>query len=264
MTQLSTSPVALHYRESGEGQRAVLLLHGVFGSGDNLGSVARALAADYRVISVDLRNHGSSPWSQTMDLSAMAMDVVALLDRLALPRAALLGHSLGGKVAMQVAMQHPARVARLVVADIAPVVYPPTHQAVFAGLAALDAAPPASRQAGDELLARHVTEPGVRQFLLKNLQRRDDGSYGLRLNLTALQAHYAELRAAPVGEPYAGPCLFIKGERSDYITDAHRGAMQTCFPQHRLAVVAGTGHWLHAEKPTEFNALVAEFLAEAD
>ena len=182
----------LNYVSQGSGQ-PVVLMHGMFGSLSNLGVVGRALADQYQVIAVDMRNHGESPHSMTMDYPAMAVDIVELLDDLALPKAHLLGHSMGGKVAMQVALNQPDRVASLMAADIAPVTYQPDrHGGVLAGLSALAEARPSSRQQADQLLAQHVSEPGVRAFLLKNLRRADDGRFDLLLYLDGILANYHE------------------------------------------------------------------------
>jgi esterase len=249
----------LHYSEQGSGAITVVLLHGLFGSGDNLGALARALAPDYRVISVDLRNHGRSPHSATMTLAELAGDVLALLDALAVERAHLVGHSLGGKVAMQLALSAPARVGRLVCADIAPVQYAPHHHGIFAGLQAVDLAALNQRGEADAVLARDIDEVPVRQFLLKSLYR-DEGGFHWRFDLAALIANYKEVLAAPEGEPFEGPTLFIKGGDSDYLLPEHADRVKALFPNFRVKVIEGTGHWLHGEKPVVFNKLVKDFL----
>jgi esterase len=249
----------LHYSEQGEGPATVVLLHGLFGSGDNLGALARALAADHRVVSVDLRNHGRSPHSATMTLAELANDVAALLDARALERADVIGHSLGGKVAMQLALSEPARVRRLVCADIAPVRYAPHHAEIFAGLQAVDLASLQQRSDADAILARHVDQLPVRQFLLKSLYR-DDRGFHWRFDLPALIANYGEVLAAPQGEPFDGETLFIKGGLSDYLLPEHEAQVRELFPHFRVKVIEGTGHWLHGEKPVVFNKLVKDFL----
>ncbi|WP_438952123.1 alpha/beta fold hydrolase [Porticoccus sp.] len=254
----------LNYITQGSGQ-SVVLMHGMFGSLSNLGVIGRALADQYQVIAVDMRNHGESPHSMTMDYPAMAADIVELLDDLALHKAHLLGHSMGGKVAMQVALNQPDRVASLIAADIAPVAYrPDRHGGVLAGLSALAEARPGSRQQADRLLAQHVSDPGVRAFLLKNLHRAEDGHYDLLLYLDGILANYDEtLTLAPTGAPFPGPTLFIKGADSAYIQEKHRAEILRLFPHAQLKVMDNTGHWLHAEKPDTFNRIVVDFLAEA-
>jgi esterase len=252
--------VKLAYREQGAGAVPVLLLHGLFGAGDNLGALARQIAVQRRVLMVDLRNHGQSPHAPTMTLAEMADDVRVLLDDLAIERVDLVGHSLGGKVAMQFALQHPARVRRLVVVDIAPVAYPRGHDAVFAALHAVDLATVQNRRDAEAMMAPVIAEPMLRQFLLKSLDRRDSG-FAWRFNLPALEVNYEDLRAAPWGQSFRGPTLFVRGELSDYIAPMHESALFALFPGARIETIAGAGHWVHGENPALFNRLVEAFLA---
>lgn len=251
----------LHYTLHGDAGQPVVLLHGLFGSGDNLGALARDLAADCRVISADLRNHGRSPHAASMSLAEMAADVAVLLDALGIEAADIVGHSLGGKVAMQLALNEPARVRRLVSADIAPVRYEPHHHGIFAGLQAVDLTTLRQRGEADAVLARFVEEMPVRQFLLKSLYR-DDAGFHWRFNLPALVDNYEQVLAAPVGQPFAGPVLFIKGGRSDYLLPEHEPVARALFPHFKVKVIEGTGHWLHGEKPAVFNKLVRDFLIQ--
>jgi len=257
--------VKFNYQIQGSGQ-PVVLMHGMFGSLSNLGLVARALMDRYQVIAVDMRNHGESPHSMTMDYPCMADDIVELLDDLNIPQAHLLGHSMGGKVGMQVALNQPKRVSKLIVADIAPVDYKPDrHGGVLTGLSALAKARPTTRQRADQLLAEHVEEAGVRAFLLKNLLRAEDGHFDLRLYLEGILANYYDtLTLAPTGNPFSGPTLFIKGADSAYIQDKHRTEVMRLFPNAELKIIANAGHWLHAEKPDTFNRIVHNFLDDND
>lgn len=260
----------------------VILLHGLFGSLENLGVVARRLSQTHPVHSLDLRNHGRSPHAPGMTYREMAADVGAYMDRQQLPQAALLGHSMGGKVAMQLALDTPARVAKLIVADIAPVAYAPHHDQVLAGLRALELSALKSRSEADKALQSYVAEAPVRQFLLKNLQKEAAGGFSWRFNLDAIEDQYAEILAGPNvgenagestgesaeeragvsgGQAYSGPTLFIKGGESDYIQEEHREQVAQLFPQASLRVIAGAGHWLHAEKPDTFVTLCERFLA---
>jgi esterase len=254
--------VQLHARQSGEGA-AVVLLHGLFGSGPNLGALARALDDRFAVYSLDLPNHGRSGWLDEPDLAGMASSVLGWMDQERLAQVFLVGHSLGGKVAMELALSAPDRVRGLVVADIAPVDYPARHDAVFAALRAVSDANCTSRGEAARVLETYLEEEGVAQFLLMSLSRQD-GRMDWRFDRAGLERAYPALVAAPKGgREYRGPTLFLKGERSDYILASQRQQILSLFPAATLRVVAGAGHWLHAEKPALFNALVARFLDAA-
>lgn len=250
----------LHVQSLGEQGSPVLLLHGLFGAGDNLGALGRALSTRHRVLLVDLRNHGRSPHADDCSLAAMAADVAALQRRLDIGPSAVVGHSLGGKVAMQLALAAPAQVTRLVVADIAPVDYPVHHQLVFAALRSVDLTRVVKRSDADLQLAQQLADVALRAFLLKNLLRDEQGGYRWRLNLDALERNYSQFTVAPQGTPWPGPTLFIRGGNSDYIRPEHETAMRARFPTFELATIPGAGHWLHGERPAEFNRLVAAFL----
>ena len=239
-----------------------MLIHGLFGSLDNLGLLARPLSEQYRVISVDLRNHGASFHSGEMSYPQQGAHVIALLDQLGLEQVALVGHSMGGKVAMQVAKQAPARVDRLVVADIAPVAYPHArHQNVFAGLNATLERLPQSRSEAEAILAEHIEIPGVRQFLLKSFTKTQAG-WGWRFNVPALEHNYASIMGWPDDQTrFEGQTLFIKGGDSDYMQPQYTETVMAQFPAAKARIIAGTGHWLHAEKPALFNKLVVDFLS---
>ncbi|MBZ2170328.1 MULTISPECIES: alpha/beta fold hydrolase [Marinobacter] len=261
--------VDLNHRITGEG-KPLILMHGLFGSLENLGGIVRRLQDEWRIHALDLRNHGASPHSDSMDYPSMARDVLAYMDSQGLDKVSLLGHSMGGKVAMQIALMAPDRVEQVVVADIAPVDYHPRHDAVLEGLGSIDPAAVRSRQDADQTLSAHVAEAPTRQFLLKNLERvpREEQSEGgamfrWRLNLPVIQASYDNLTRAPEGEgPYTGPVLFIKGENSAYIQEKHRNEIQRLFPSAELRIIKDTGHWLHAEKADTFAALSRRFLAK--
>ena len=250
----------LNFNEQGQGH-AVIIMHGMFGSLSNLGNLARHLATHCRVISVDLRNHGDSPHESIMDIPSMANDIVQLMDDLALSEASLVGHSLGGKVAMQVALNYSDRVTKLIVADISPVAYGARQDATLDALVELSSANILSRADADMLVAKYVPDAQIRAFLLKNLSRNGEGNYSLKLNMQAIVANYSStLVAAPEGQPYQGLSLFLKGENSAYIQTKHRPIIDQLFPNNKLHVMAGVGHWLHAEKPDDFNANVAAFI----
>jgi esterase len=247
--------------ENSADKAPVILMHGMFGSLSNLGSLARALVPDYPVIAVDLRNHGDSPHDDQMTIPLMAEDIIELMDDLGLPEVHLVGHSLGGKIGMQVAQLWPDRVCSLVVADIAPVHYPQSNSHVVDALDQLQNSQIQSRKAADLIMADYIPDKPTRGFILKNLQPDDQGGYRLKLNVKSIVANYSDsLVEAPDGPPYQGPCLFLKGELSAYIQDKHRPLIKSLFPASQLEVIAGAGHWLHAEKPEEFNNLVIAFL----
>ena len=247
--------------EGQDSSPAVILIHGMFGSLSNLGVLARSLVADYQVISVDLRNHGDSAHESLMDLPSMAADIVELMDDLELSSATLIGHSLGGKVSMQVALNSPERVCGLVVIDIAPVTYDARQDAALDALNLLAEHTVESRRDADALISEDIAEASVRAFLLKNLARKPEGDFRLKLNLASINQNYAStLVSAPIGHPYEGPALFLKGEHSAYIQEKHRPIIQRLFPHSQLEVVAETAHWLHAEKPETVNALIRAFI----
>lgn len=246
-----------------ESAPVVILLHGLFGMADNLGMVAKPLAEGFRVYSLDLRNHGRSFRADSMQFSEMAGDVERFMDSKDVSSAYLIGHSLGGKVAMQVALQAPKRVNALVIADIAPVAYLGSHDDVFAGLEAVDLKFIDSRRQAETILRDYIVDVGVRLFLMKSLYRDDAGIFAWRMNIHALHACYEQMRCAIHAEkPFSGPTLFIKGEQSSYISEQHRDAILNLFPAAKIKVIQNTGHWLHAEKTVAFNRLVKNFLEE--
>jgi esterase len=250
----------LHVRRAGEGP-PVVLLHGLFGSGANLGTLARSLRDRFSVYSPDLPNHGRSAWLEAPDLSAMADALRRWMTAEGLQGAHLVGHSLGGKVAMQMALEEPARVLSLVVADIAPVEYPPRHDGVFTALAAVADGHCASREAAAGLMARYIEDERVIQFLLSSLERGEGDSMAWRFDLRGIESAYRSLSAAPQGgDPYPGAVLFIKGGASDYIQEAHRETIRRLFPAASVTVMPECGHWLHAEKPQLFNGIVGRFI----
>ncbi|WP_148861495.1 alpha/beta fold hydrolase [Marinobacter fonticola] len=252
--------VDLHHRVVGEG-KPLVLLHGLFGSLENLGGVTQRLSDTWQVHALDLRNHGRSPHVEAMDYPAMADDVQRYLDKQKIERASVLGHSMGGKTAMELALAHPDRIERLIVADIAPVAYAPHHDTIIEGLTGLDLSAVKTRGDADKWLAEYVEIPAVRQFLLKNLVRSDEGGYGWRINLKAIEREYPQIAKGPTAQgPFDGPTLFLKGGESDYIQDSHRDTVSRLFPKATLRILPGTGHWLHAEKADLFAKLSRRFL----
>lgn len=254
----------LNYDIKGRGE-PIVLLHGLFGSLENLGVIARQLEGEYQVISIDLPDHGKSPFSEAFSFDQYAENVAETLHSINASSVNMLGHSLGGKVAMQLALTKPSLVKRLMVADIAPVRYSPRHQNVFNGLQNVDLQQINSRQEADTLMAEHITESGVRQFLLKSLYKTEEDSFAWRFNLEMLIRDYDLLSDAIVADTqYRARTLFIKGGNSDYITREHQSAIGSLFPHAEAKIINGTGHWLHAEKPNVFAGIVSRFLEDSD
>ena len=251
----------LHARTSGQGPD-VILLHGLFGQGSNLGSVSRALASDFRVHCLDLPDHGRSPWRAEASLPTYAQAVREWMDQHQLPAAHVLGHSLGGKVAMELAVTQPERVRKLVVADMAPVTYTEHHQQILEALQQVVRQQCETRAAAEALLSKVIDDPGVVGYLLMSLER-DAGHevYQWRFNLAGLADAYGRLREAPSDAgPFLGPTLFLKGSESAYIQAAHESEIQRRFPGSRLVTVEDAGHWLHVDQPDQFNSAVRAFL----
>lgn len=247
----------LHYQTTGEGQPLVLI-HGLFGSADNWGSIARHFAQHFQVISIDLRNHGRSPHSETQTYADMADDLLELCDALDLEQIYLLGHSLGGKVAMQFATQYPERVSKLIVVDMAMRAYADEHTHLMDAMQALDLSQLQSRSEVDKALSQTIPNLMVRQFLLTNLVKAGE-QLRWRINLPALKANYAKC-IAPIAVHFKKPCLFIRGERSHYVNESDVAEIQSQFPSSEI-VSLPTDHWVHAEQPELFIKAVEHFLS---
>lgn len=249
----------LHAVMSGAGPPLVLL-HGLFGAATNFAAVQKRLAAAHRVIGFDLRNHGGSPHDPTMDYGSMAADVLESLDAQGVAETALLGHSMGGKVAMHLALLQPGRIRRLVVADIAPVRYAPHFRDIAAAMRAIPLSPGLTRVDAAAQLAGAVSDPAVRGFLLQNLRFGAAPAWRIGLDAIADSLPAIEGWELPAGAQYAGPVLMLRGERSDYVQPAHRPAVRALFPAARFVSLRDAGHWLHADAPDAFVAVVEAFL----
>lgn len=250
----------LNYVKQGNGY-PTLLIHGLFGSWENLNGLAKSLQDDREVILVDVRNHGRSPHAESMNYLDIMNDFIELMDALDLTQFDVIGHSMGGKIAMLLALLHPNRVRRLVVLDVAPVTYDARHNSIFDALLSVPLGEIDGRKQADAILASSISEAGVRQFLLKSLHKNDEGNYRWRFNLEALHKHYADIVAFPsVDSQFTGPTLFVKGALSNYILPEHRSQITQYFPNSKARVISGTAHWLHAEKPQMVNQSVRDFL----
>ena len=237
----------------GPAGRPLLIAHGLFGSARNWGVIAKRLSAARTVITVDMRNHGQSPWYDSHSYADMAGDLAALIDQ----PTDLLGHSMGGKAAMVLALQSPALVRRLIVADIAPVTYTHSQDGPIAAMRQVDLANITSRSDAKAQLG--ALEPGVDDFLLQSLDMKERK---WRLNLDVLTAEMDKIIGFPeISGVFEGPTFFLSGGQSDYVQPDARPKIKTHFPAAKFARIPGAGHWLHAEKPREFEAAVAAFLA---
>jgi len=239
----------------------LILLHGLFGAAKNLGVIARGLAGQARVVSLDLRNHGDSPHGAAMDYPAMAEDVAETMAALGLPGALVVGHSMGGKTAMALALRRPALVRKLVVMDIAPVAYSHGYDSYVAAMRALPLTPALTRHEADAALASAVPEAPMRGFLLNNLILGAAPRW--RLGLQEIAAAMPALigwEDPPGAAPYTGPVLFLRGEASDYVRDSAWGEILKRFPGAVEKNIAAAGHWLHAEQPAAVIAALKEFL----
>lgn len=237
----------------------IFLLHGLFGSLSNLMQLANTLQENFDIILVDLRNHGRSPNNKEVSYKEMSNDIFELADYLSINRFSIAGHSMGGKVAMACALENPKRINNIVVADIAPVPYPDRHRAVFKGLMSIELAKLNSRQDADWQLSKYILEPGVRQFLLKSLQK-NGVLFEFLFNLNYLNKSYDKIRDWPYSQKsYHKPTLFIKGADSDYIKKEYQQITHQQFPSAKVKVILNSGHWLHAQKPQIFNRLVSTF-----
>jgi esterase len=236
----------------------VVLLHGLFGSLDNLGVLARPLAQRHQTVQIDLRNHGLSPHSAETGYNAMAGDVMALLDELSWHECIIVGHSMGGKVAMTLTEKMPDRIAALVVIDIAPVAYATRHHdQVFQALERVTAAGVTQRSEAAQIMRGMIDSEPTIQFLLKSFSPN-----GWRFNLDALHESYPALIGWREVPPWNGPALFIRGGLSPYLDESYGEAIRRQFPRARAHVVAGAGHWVHAEKPDTVNRAIDRFLTD--
>jgi len=239
----------------------LIILHGLFGSLDNWQTIARNLGQSYQVFTLDLRNHGRSPHSDIFNYAVMAEDLREFMAAQNLPRAYIMGHSLGGKTAMHFALRHPELVEKLIVVDMAPKAYPPVFAPIFKALLALDLASFRERSEIADALTPAIPEMALRQFLVKNVTRDDTGAFRWKMNLPVIHRNYGVLTAAiETDRTFSGPALFIKGELSNYLLEGDAALIHKLFSRATMKTIAHAGHWVHADAPEQLMKVVCNFL----
>jgi esterase len=253
--------IDLAHNAFGESGPAVIVLHGLLGSARNWTTISKRLGESRRVFALDLRNHGGSPWAASMTYDDMAEDVRRFIEQQGLEPVSVIGHSMGGKVAMRLALLYRDLVDRLVVVDVAPMVYNHSFDDYIDAMRGVDLARVTRRAEVDAALARTIPDFGVRAFLMQNLAR-NDGGFVWRPNLDAIAMSMDDIIGWPESGParFEGDTLVLAGERSEYVRPEHRPLFEELFPAVRLEWIEGAGHWVHAEKPEPFLERVAGFL----
>ncbi|GAB4333129.1 MAG: alpha/beta fold hydrolase [Flammeovirgaceae bacterium] len=242
----------LFFRRLGAG-KPLIILHGVFGNSDNWLTISKKIAERYEVFLLDQRNHGQSPHSEVFDYQAMTDDLLEFVEEHQLIEPIIVGHSMGGKVAMSFALQYPEKTGKLVVVDIAPRAYPPHHEAILKGLKNMPLAKLTTRQEADDFLSEYVPELSTRQFLLKNLYRDESGKFAWRINLPVIDRQMPVILGNISSKnTFDKPTLFMGGELSKYIQPPDYEQIRALFPKASIRYVKGAGHWVQAEKPKEF------------
>lgn len=251
----------LHYRSIGQGQ-PMIILHGVFGTSDNLQTFGKQLANHYHVYLIDQRNHGSSPHSDDFNYQVMAEDLHEFIEKHQLKNPIILGHSMGGKVAMFYATQHPKQFDKLIVVDIAPRAYPVHHQQILEALSAVEIDQISSRKEAEEQMKPYIADFGIRQFLLKNLKRTDDNKgFEWKLNLSVIKNNIERIGEGIEDNVQVDkPVLFVKGAKSDYIKNEDETLIKSIFPSAKIVTIKNAGHWVHAEQPEQLFEEVSKFL----
>ncbi len=237
----------------------MIILHGLFGSSDNWTTLGKRLSETHQVFLVDQRNHGRSPHSDAFSYDLLAEDLKTFMDEQDIPKAIIVGHSMGGKTAMRFAQLFPERVEKLVVVDMGIRKYKSQHDDIFLALYSIDLSTLESRKDADEQAEKLIPDFGTRQFLLKNLYRKEKDQFAWRINFPVLEAKMDEI-LAPIEDGEVNlPTLFIRGTKSDYITDTDKPAIRKIFPQAQFADLQ-TGHWIHAEDPEGFYGVLVGFV----
>ena len=257
--------VTLQYNEYGEDGPPLIVLHGLFGSARNWASIARALAETHHVYALDLRNHGASERAMTMTYEEMAEDVAGFMTEHDIENATVMGHSMGGKVAMRLALDAPERIKALIVVDIAPVSYTHDMTDYIAAMQMMDLSGAVRRAELEEELRGDVADPSITAFLMTNLERAN-GGFQWRTNLTAISAGMSAITAfsVPKDASYDGPTVFIAGSESVYIRDSYRERIAELFPRARTVTIKDANHWVHADQPGAFLKTVQAFLGSVE
>ncbi len=250
----------LNYKKLGSG-KPIIVLHGLFGSLDNWMTLGKNWSSEFEIWLVDQRNHGQSPHSNEFSYQLMSEDLNNFIDRHNISNPTILGHSMGGKTAMEFALNHPEKLKNLIVVDIAPVKYKVHHYEIIAALESVDISSISSRKEADEILAKTISEFGVRQFLLKNLYWKEKNQLDWRFNLESITKEIIPISSWNVSEKeFSKETLFIKGENSDYIQLNYTTEISKRFPNYRLEIIKDSGHWIHAENPAKFSEIVLNFM----
>ena len=250
----------LHFKKFGSGP-PLIILHGVFGSSDNWKTLANHLMITFEVYLVDQRNHGLSPHSDDLNYQVMTDDLKELLHNAQIEKCCLLGHSMGGKTAMNFAVQYPEKIMKLIIVDIAPKRYPPHHQNILQGVHSLKINEINTRKEADDLLSTTINNSGIRQFILKNLSRNPEGLFYWKINWKAIEDNIQAIGAPLLSHDlFTGEVLFIRGAQSDYILNEDEPLLKKHFPNAVLMTIQKAGHWVHAEQPAQLLALINQFI----
>ncbi len=253
--------MSLNYKKYGEGSTTLIILHGLFGSLDNWQTLGKRFGEHFTTYIIDQRNHGKSPHLDTHNYQEMANDLNELMDELNVEDAYIIGHSMGGKTAMQFSIEQPHRVRKMIIVDIAPKYYAPHHQDIIGALESIDFNIDNDRKLVQEKIAQKINNPGVIQFLMKGLTWVTKEQLGWKFNLKVLSEQIENIGEELTGHAYfTNPTLFIRGEKSDYITDDDLDIIEEAFPMAQHVTIENAGHWLHAENPNQFFDEVITFL----
>lgn len=251
----------LFSRELGEGKQELIILHGLFGSCDNWLTFSKLLSDRYKIYLLDQRNHGRSPWDNGFDYNLMADDLLEFITQHRLSNPIIIGHSMGGKAAMRFASKYPDMIKKLVVVDIGPKYYKPHHQRYLAALHALVLTQINNRVEAEEKISQFIPENDVKQFLLKNLYRTDEGAFAWRMNLEVITKNIDNIgEGLDANIKFRSPTLFVRGGKSDYITEDDLIMIKWMFPNSQVVTIPECGHWVQAEKPQQLSELLVEFI----